>query len=130
MVRIREGEYYHTVAVRGASGVATDTPPQIGISTKQLMERLLSLNTIAVADIISVIFTMTDDLQSANPATILRTASKHSGYDQLPLLCAQEPHYKNSMARVIRVLLHVRVTSTQPLISVYINGAERLRPDL
>lgn len=118
---------HQVVAVRGASAVERDTPRHIASAVRQLMERLLTANRARVTDIISIVFTVTADLESANPATAIRNTGN---YAHIPLLCAQEPRYANGMARVIRVLLHIRAIDRRAAVPVYINGAERLRSDL
>jgi chorismate mutase len=50
---------------------------------------------------------------------------------QVPLLCAQEIPVPGSMARCIRVLLHINAERTPKEIEhVYLRDAQKLRPDL
>lgn len=121
---------YYTVAVRGASGVQEDTPQQISVSTQELVEKIIAINEISIEHVISIMFTVTNDLQSVNPATALRNSPGGTKYKHLPLVCAQEPLYAGSLPRMIRILLYARLTAARQLIPVYINGAEDLRPDL
>ena len=54
------------------------------------------------SDVVSCIFTATDDLNAEFPAV----AARALGFDRVPLLCAREIPVPRSMPRVIRVLIH------------------------
>jgi chorismate mutase len=58
--------------IRGATVVAADDRDLILAGTKELLERVIAANDIAVDDIASIMFTMTPDLQSAYPAQAAR----------------------------------------------------------
>lgn len=113
-------------AVRGAAGVARDTPKEIVSSVTDCFEKLLEVNGIGEKDIAAVLFTITPDLTSKNPAGALRAGGHGAG---IPLFCMQEPVSKGMMERCVRLLLILR-TDREGLKPVYIRGAERLRPDL
>jgi len=114
--------------VRGATTVEVDDQEQIHAATRELCIALLEQNDIQTTDIASCIVTMTPDLHSTFPASALRDLA---GWDQVPLLCAQEIDVTGAMPRCLRLLLHVNTTKTQAEIHhVYLNRAEALRPDL
>ena len=50
------------VAIRGAISVAEDTAAAIGEATSELLRELLDRNSLAARDLISIIFTSTEDL--------------------------------------------------------------------
>jgi chorismate mutase len=110
--------------VRGAVCVE-NTPDSIVNSVKELYEKLISENNISSDDIISIIFTVTPDITALNPAAALRKAG--FGGD-VPLFCCAEPVFEGSLPLVIRVLIHLY--SEKKPVPAYLNGAERLRPDL
>ncbi len=114
--------------VRGATTVDSDDPAQIRAAARELMEEILRRNRIGdFDDVISAVFTTTEDLVSAFPAE----AARAMGMNQVPLLCAQEIPVTGSMPRCIRVLLHVNSERTPKEIEhVYLREAEKLRPDL
>jgi chorismate mutase len=92
------------------------------------MEEILRRNQIAdFDDVISAVFTTTQDLVSAFPAE----AARAMGMNQVPLLCATEIPVTGSMPRCIRVLLHINSDRTPKEIEhVYLRDAQKLRPDL
>lgn len=114
--------------VRGATSVDSDDPAQIRAAARELMEEILRRNQITdFDDVISAVFTTTEDLVSAFPAE----AARAMGMNQVPLLCAQEIPVTGSMPRCIRVLLHINTTRTPKEIEhVYLREAKKLRPDL
>ena len=114
--------------VRGAISVDSDDPAQIRAAARELMEEILRRNQIAdFDDVISAVFTTTEDLVSAFPAE----AARAMGKNQVPLLCAQEIPVTGSMPRCIRVLLHINSERTPKEIEhVYLRDAQKLRPDL
>jgi chorismate mutase len=114
--------------IRGATTVEADQPEQILAATQELLEEILRANQIAEFDeIVSAIFTTTDDLRSTFPAE----AARRLGMSQVPLLCSCEIPVPNSMPRCIRVLLHVNTSRTQrEIVHVYLREARRLRPDV
>lgn len=112
-------------ALRGATGVAKDDPNEIIASVKECFELLLQKNHLEEDDIACILFTITRDLQSKNPAGALRAAGHGSG---VPLFCMQEPETKGMMERCVRLLLLLK-ESHEGLQPVYIRGAEKLRPD-
>jgi len=114
--------------VRGATTVESDDPALIRAAARELMEEILRRNQIAdFDDVISAVFTTTEDLVSAFPAE----AARAMGMNQVPLLCAQEIPVTGSMPRCIRLLLHINSDRTpKEIVHVYLRDAQKLRPDL
>ncbi len=114
--------------IRGATTVESDDPALIRAAARELMEEILRRNQITnFDDVISAVFTTTEDLVSAFPAE----AARAMGMNQVPLLCAQEIPVTGSMPRCIRVLLHVNSDRKPKEIEhVYLRDAQKLRPDL
>jgi chorismate mutase len=114
--------------IRGATTVEADVPAQILAATRELLEEILRANRIEEFDeIVSAIFTTTDDLRSTFPAE----AARALGMNQVPLLCAREIPVPGSMPRCIRVLLHVNTDRKQgDMTHVYLREAKKLRPDV
>lgn len=114
-------------ALRGATTVAEDTPEQITSRVQELLTEIMRRNGLGLDDVVSAIFTATADVVSMFPAT----AARAIGFGAVPLLCASEIPVPGSMARCLRVLLHV-MTERAPgeLRHVYLHGAEVLRDDL
>jgi chorismate mutase len=113
-------------AVRGAIQVKEDDPKAISLAVVKMFEALLDKNALKEDDIACILFTQTGDLRSKNPAASLR----QGGYAaNVPLFCMAEAEVDGMMSRVIRVLLLLKETKTN-LLPVYLDGAEKLRPDL
>lgn len=114
--------------IRGATTVEADVPAEILAATRELLEHLIRANAIhEFEEIVSAVFTTTCDLTSTFPAE----AARAIGMNQVPLLCACEIPVKNSMARCIRVLLHVNTEKKQSeIVHVYLHEAKKLRPDV
>ena len=113
-------------AVRGAVQIKDNTENDITDGTQNLMRTLLDENYIEERHIVSVQFSVTQDLTKLNPAAAFRQL----GYSKTPLFCCQEPQIEASMPLVIRVLLTVYTEEGVLLRPCYLNGAEKLRPDL
>jgi chorismate mutase len=114
-------------ALRGATTVDADTPEEIGERTVTLLEAMFDQNDVDHDDLISILFTVTEDLSSTFPATAARTI----GLGDVPLLCAREIPVPGSMPRCVRVLAHLTTErSRAELRHVYLEGAVSLRDDL
>jgi chorismate mutase len=114
-------------AIRGATTVDSDTPELIREATRELLETIVARNDFTSDDVISVIFTVTDDLRSEFPAH----AARELGWLDVPLLCTMEIPVPGSLARCIRVLLHIESAKARADIRhVYLHDARTLRPDL
>ncbi|HTG46759.1 MAG TPA: chorismate mutase [Actinomycetota bacterium] len=114
-------------AARGAIVTAGPDADDVLTATERLLRAMLEANAVHDEDIVSVLFTATEDLRSAFPAE----AARRMGMGSVPLLCAQEIPVEGSMASVIRVLLHFYTgRDADDVAHVYLDGAEGLRDDL
>jgi chorismate mutase len=113
--------------IRGAVCVETNDAAAIVAATREMLERIVADNDLAVEDIACVIFTATPDLDTAYPAR----AAREMGWMTTPLLCEQEMVVKGGMPRCIRALLlwNTELTADQ-VRHVYLGKARALRPDL
>ena len=116
-----------TRAVRGAIQLEHDRHDLMREAIIRLIDTIMSRNAIKEDDIISIQFSQTDDLISANPATCLRS----NGFSNTSLFCTAEPRYTYGfMPRVIRVLLTYRSQHSKSPIPIYLDGAVKLRMDI
>jgi chorismate mutase len=114
-------------ALRGATTVDADTEEQISERVQTLVASMLEANGISKDDLISIIFTATDDVTAMFPAT----AARAMGLGDVPLLCARELDVKGGTPLVIRVLMHMNTDKARgELHHVYQEGARALRDDL
>jgi chorismate mutase len=114
--------------IRGAITVSEDQPDQMREATSELLETILKANAgMNPEDIASVVFTVTEDLNSTFPAQ----GARDIGWGHVPMICAREIPVPNSLPRVIRVLIHWNTNCLQSDIThVYLREAVKLRPDL
>jgi len=114
-------------AARGAIRVASDDRDVLLSATERLLSELLERNAIDTEDLVSILFTVTDDLRSVFPAE----AARKMGLGRVPLLCAREIDVPGAMRSVVRVLMHFRSDAAlDDVVHVYLDGAESLRDDL
>jgi chorismate mutase len=112
-------------AVRGAIQVNKDSPDSISTAVASLCGGLTRANRLSPSRIVSAIFTLTPDLSSAFPAR----AAREQGWNDVPMICAQEIPVPDAPPRIVRVLVFVRGRGEAR--HVYLNGAlDLLRPDL
>jgi chorismate mutase len=114
-------------AARGAIVVGRDDADTLLEATSRLLQEMIARNVIAPDDLVSILFTVTDDLRSAFPAE----GARRIGLGGVPLLCAREIPVEGSMPSVVRVLMHFHTGSAMnEIVHVYLDGAESLRDDL
>jgi len=114
-------------AVRGAIQVEANERDPILDGTRELVLEVLKRNEIDPADLISIIFTATPDLNADFPAY----AARLMGLVDVPLLCTTEIAVPGAMPRVLRLLAHVETPRGRSDIRhVYLRGAAQLRTDL
>src|SRR6476661_10373256 len=113
-------------ALRGAASVTANEPAAILGATEELMREIMARNDLVPDDVVSCIFTLTDDLDADFPAV----AARGLGFDRVPLLCAREVPVPGALGRVIRVLIHYYADEGHTAEHVYLGGARGLRTDL
>lgn len=114
-------------ALRGATTVDEDTEAQITERVVELLTDLMARNDVDHDDLISILFTATDDIHAMFPAGGARTI----GFGDVPLICARELDIVGATPRCIRVLVHLTSErSRAELHHVYLHGAVGLRDDL
>ena len=112
-------------ALRGAAQCLNDEA-DICKQITLMYDELLLLNKLDEKDIVSVIFSVTDDLDAVNPCTALRKSGRAG---EIALFSASEPMCQGSLERTVRVLIHCYLDEGAKVHHVYRNGAEVLRPD-
>jgi chorismate mutase len=111
--------------IRGATTVTENTRAEILSATTEILQLIIRQNDLKSEDIVSTIFSLTEDLDAEFPAL----AARALGWTEVPLLCTREIPVPGSLGKCIRVLLHVNTTRSQAEIRhVYIRGAVNLRP--
>ena len=113
-------------ALRGAISVNRNDAQDILGATTELMQAIMQRNLLEPGNVVSCIFTATNDLNAEFPAVAARAV----GFDGVPLLCAREIAVPRSMPRVIRVLIHYYAEVGHEPVHVYLGDATALRADL
>jgi len=116
------------ISVRGAITVKENTIADIKEATLQLLNNIFKDNHLNESEIINIIFTVTDDIDAINPATITREDLR---IQNTPLICVQEMNVKNGLKKCIRVMMQAYSNSTKENVKhIYLGEAANLRPDL
>jgi chorismate mutase len=113
-------------AVRGAVQVEANTRDAILASAETLMRELMARNTLGPEQMVSCLFTCTDDLTAEFPAVAARAV----GLSAVPLLGGREVPVPGAMERVIRVLVHYYAPPDHRPSHTYLGAAQALRADL
>jgi chorismate mutase len=113
-------------ALRGAITVDENEADAILSATEELMREVMERNSLKPEQMVSCIFTCTDDLDAEFPAV----AARRLGLSSVPLLCAREIEVPGALPRVIRLLLHCYAEPDSEPRHVYLREAESLRKDL
>lgn len=111
-------------AIRGATVVNENSKSAIISSTQELLKEIILENSLQAEQMISIIFTATDDLTAEFPAV----AAREIGLAGVPLLCSRELSIEGSMRMCIRILMHVYFEGDVK--HIYLGEAKKLRDDI
>ncbi|UXE59733.1 MAG: chorismate mutase [Woronichinia naegeliana WA131] len=119
---------WKTRAIRGATTVSENTVAAIHDAVSELLDAIETQNQLDPEEIVSVIFSVTPDLDAIFPAAIAR---ERPNWNHVPLLDVQQMQVKDSLKLCIRVLIQVNTPKPQAEIyHSYLRRAQNLRPDL
>ncbi|WP_269623250.1 chorismate mutase [Prochlorococcus marinus] len=113
-------------AIRGATTTSNNSSSAIQASVKELISELVTRNKLNPTQIISVIFSVTNDLNACFPAAIAR---KQDGWEDVALIDCQQMFVKGDLPYCIRILAHVKLPEEQIPQHPYLGKASMLRPD-
>ena len=113
-------------AIRGATTAKGNTDYLIRDVVIELIQELITRNHLKEEDIISITFTVTEDLNSCFPASIAR---KHFNFDSVAFLDCQQMFVPNDVNFCIRLLALVYLEYDRQPINPYLNESYKLRPD-
>jgi chorismate mutase len=115
------------VGVRGATMLKQNDATEMNLAVIDLLKEMINKNNIENSDLVSIIFTTTEDLNCAFPAA----SAREIGLGDVPLLCSKEIDVPNAPKLVIRILMHTYSKLDRKNVThVYLRGAEVLRQDL
>ncbi|MFW5984876.1 MAG: chorismate mutase [Halanaerobiaceae bacterium] len=113
--------------IRGAITVEENTEEKIIDAVQVLLEKIIVENDVNKEEIVSIIFTATDDLDQEYPAV----GARQLGFKYIPLMCYQEMKVQGSLSSCIRIMMYVeRSCEHQEINHIYLRKAKSLRPDL
>ena len=113
--------------VRGATTSDSNSREDILLAARDLITGIIEANEIIVDDVASILFSTTADLNAEFPAV----AARNLGFTNTALECLVEMNVPGSLARCIRVLMHVNSDKQQKEIRhIYLKNAKSLRADL
>jgi chorismate mutase len=113
-------------ALRGATTVDVNDGQAILGATEWLLREIMKRNDLVPEDVVSCIFTLTEDLDAEFPAV----AARNIGFAHVPLLCAREVPVPGALPMVIRILMHYYAPDEHVAQHVYLGEARRLRSDI
>jgi chorismate mutase len=113
--------------IRGATTVPVNSREEILAAARELLDEIERRNEIDRANVASIVFTTTPDLDAEFPAV----AARDAGWTDVALECLHEMNVPGSLPRCLRILMHVNSDRAQAEIThVYLRDAAVLRPDL
>ena len=121
-----QNEFNYLCALRGATTSEHNSVESITSAVDELLSEMISRNNLISDQIISVIFSVTSDLDACFPASIAR---KKSGWENIALLDCQQMFVKGDLSKCIRLLAYVSLPHEQIPQNPYLGRAKNLRPD-
>tara|TARA_B100000212_G_scaffold335812_1_gene308310 strand:- start:456 stop:839 length:384 start_codon:yes stop_codon:yes gene_type:complete len=112
--------------IRGATTANSNTKEDITSAVHELVDELISRNNLEPNNILSIIFTVTKDLNACFPASVAR---KYYGLDQVAFLDCQQMFVPDDIKFCIRLMAQVNSRLKRKLNHPYLRGASNLRPD-
>ncbi len=114
-------------AIRGATQLSGDDPEQMALLVTELLSEIFEKNALLKEDLISILFTSTQDLVSDFPAA----AARKLDLGDIPLICAREIPVVGALPYVVRVMVHAYSEGSHgDMKHIYKRGAEVLRRDI
>ncbi len=113
-------------AIRGATTCLENSSVSIEGAVKELISELVKHNELEPNQVISVTFSVTNDLNACFPASIAR---QQAGWEQVALLDCQQMFVAGDLSHCIRILAHVYLPKDQIPQHIYLGKASMLRPD-
>ena len=125
MIENFEGNYQLTI-IRGATTAKDNSIKEIENAVVELIEELIIRNNINVNNMLSITFTVTNDLDACFPASIARRCKN---LDSVAFLDCQQMYVPNDVDFCIRLMAQVLLTTDQSVNHPYLRGASKLRTD-
>ena len=115
-------------AIRGAV-CCENAPEDITKNVCNMCNAIFEKNELKSEDLISIQFTVTKEITKLNPASALRKGTPCIDVSKVALFCSVEPEIEGGLTSVIRVMVTAYAKKSLKKQNIYLNGAEKLRPD-
>ena len=113
-------------AIRGATTSSGNTIKEIENAVVELIDELILRNGLDLKKILSITFTVTNDLDACFPASIAR---KYYELDNVAFLDCQQMYVPNDIDYCIRLMALVILPNSTIAKHPYLRGASKLRTD-
>ncbi len=113
-------------AIRGATTSSGNSTKEIENAVVELIEELILRNCLNTKKILSITFTVTNDLDACFPASIAR---KRFELNSVAFLDCQQMYVPNDVDFCIRLMALVILPSNSSINHPYLRGASNLRTD-
>ena len=117
---------YKVTFIRGATTSSGNSVKEIEDAVVELIDELISRNNLIKANLLSITFTATKDLDACFPASIAR---KCNGLDSVAFLDCQQMFVSNDVEFCIRMMAQVLLSPNNQVKHPYLRGASKLRSD-
>ena len=119
-------EDYKIKFIRGATTASGNSIEEIEDAVVELIDELISRNSLSKSNLLSITFTATKDLDACFPASIAR---KCNGLDSVAFLDCQQMYVPNDVDFCIRIMAQVLLPPKNLVKHPYLRGASKLRSD-
>ena len=117
---------HNLTLIRGATTAKGNTIEEIENAVKELIDELISRNSLSTKNLLAITFTVTKDLNACFPASIAR---KQHGLNAVAFLDCQQMHVSNDIEFCIRLMAQVLLPANAVVNHPYLRGASKLRKD-
>lgn len=114
------------VALRGATTTTANSAAAIRDAVGELLDALMERNQLRPAALVSILFSVTADLDALFPASIAR---HRPGWENVALLDTQQMKVQGDLPRCIRLFAHAWLPEHRVAHHPYLRAAAALRPD-
>ena len=117
---------YKISFIRGATTASGNSVDEIEDAVVELIDELISRNSMIKSNLLSITFTATKDLDACFPASIARKCNE---LDSVAFLDCQQMYVPNDIDFCIRVMAQVLLPPNNIVKHPYLRGASKLRSD-
>ena len=117
---------YKITFIRGATTASGNSVLEIEDAVVELINELISRNNLIKKNLLSITFSVTNDLNACFPASIARKCNE---LDSVAFLDCQQMHVPGDLNFCIRIMAQVLLPPNFPVQNPYLRGASKLRTD-